>query len=131
MLALHGPLSAKGSVASVAAVFEHARVQIPQKLHRQPKRSLANLTHTDLQAPLGRCMPHAMQQNVADAFCAPHTPERSAAPVQRRHLLQHMLLAAAASALSVVGKFAHMLVDSVHLPQPLFVCSSTSTSRSY
>lgn len=112
MLALHRPVSFKHSGAALLPLAEHTRAQIvSQKLRRPTQRNLANSTRSDLR-PIdihlpGECTPHITQQDASDAVCLPHDLKQPTAPLQRRHLLQHILLAATASALSCVGEFAY------------------------
>ena len=126
MPALHGPLVIEHSGAVLSPVFAHTRAQIvSQQLRRSTKRNLAFSTPSDLRPVvrklLGGCIARITQQEIANASCLSGVPQRPAAPVQRRHLLQHLLLAATASAVSGVGECAHMLATVAKCLSNLYV----------
>lgn len=109
MLALHSPVSNQHSGAALISFDEHTKAHIvSQKLRRRKQYILANSTRSNLRSihrHLPRaCTPHITQQDPADATCLTHVPKHPTVPVQRRHLLQQILLAATASALSGVGE---------------------------
>ena len=129
MLAIHRPVSVQLSGAALVPFVEQTRAQgASHKLRRPTQCKLAEChsTRSDLRSThrhLPRdCTHRITEQDAAEATCLQYVPKQPTAIVQRRHLLQHVLLAATASALSSVGERAQMPAAMAKCPCNLQFC---------